>query len=120
MTEEKATTENIWQDIDFVYVVEDEMYPMVRDEIHKGLTKDKGVVPVDTNLKPPKYKHKSGVDCLICKKYKDPSPVNTVSKEVKIHEVIQTALHEDDILSGPPPNSAIVSIGELGRSVVPG
>jgi 2-phosphoglycerate kinase len=43
---------------------------------------------------------------LICKRYLNPT---TELESSDVHNAIQTVLHEDDILDGPPPNSAIVS-----------
>jgi len=106
MTEAKTSNERERSDTDihFIYTIEDEKFPLVRNEILKGLTEDKRAAY--NTLKYPKYRHKAGTDCLICKRYLNPT---TEPDSSNAHDVIQTVLHEDDILDGPPPNSAIVS-----------
>lgn len=106
MTEARTAADRTDPNIDFIYTIEDLIFSSVRDEVLKGLTEDKRAALPYSSARLPKYKHKPGPDCLICKRYLDPS---TESDSSDVHNAIQTVLHEEDILDGPPPNSAIVS-----------
>ncbi len=116
MAEQKAsttTTDRSEVNIEFVYTVDDEIFPAIRTEILKGVTKDKGPSVTGETAKIHKYRHKGGSECLICKRHQQtlaqgkPSSAEDIS--LKVHNAIQTLLHDEDILDGPPPNSAIVS-----------
>jgi len=109
MVELKFVSEKSEVDVDFIYTIEDEVFPLIRSEVSKGVTRDKDPGPVHGAMQKTKYKHKAGKECPICKKYKDPTKQLDSSEMLKIHDTIQTLLHEEDVLEGPPPNSAIVS-----------
>ncbi len=109
MAELKITSEKPDSDIDFIYTVEDEIFPQIRAEVLKGVTKDKGPILEYGSAQPIKYKHKAGVECLICKRHQNPTKQPDSIVALKTHDAIQMLLHEEDVLDGPPPNSAIVS-----------
>eukprot|EP01022_Parablepharisma_sp_SALTPOND_P014773 TRINITY_DN2046_c0_g1_i1.p1 TRINITY_DN2046_c0_g1~~TRINITY_DN2046_c0_g1_i1.p1 ORF type:complete len:772 (-),score=81.10 TRINITY_DN2046_c0_g1_i1:11611-13926(-) len=120
MAEAKTPAEKTEVDVDFIYTVEDEIFPLVRTEVLKGVTKDKGPTPVYGPAKPTKYRHKPGFECLICKKHQTPIKEPDASSSQQIHDKIQMLLHEEDILDGPPPNSAIVtkSVNKFNRELL--
>jgi len=107
MLELKASTGKVEADIDFIYTIEDEVFPFVRENILKGLTKDKG--PSSKPLNHLKYKHKLGEECLICKRYLTPNTKLDSVLSVKIYSEIKMILHEDNVLGGTPSNSMIMS-----------
>ena len=109
MAELKMIPEKFDVDIDFIYTVEDEIFPLIRSEVLKGVTKDKGPDVALGPSKPAKYRHKAGVECLICKRHQKPSKEPSSITAFETHNAIQMLLHEEDVLDGPPPNSAIVS-----------
>ncbi len=116
MSEQKIAIDRPEVNIEFVYTVEDEIFPAIRIEILKGVTKDKGPSATCGTVKVQKYKHKGGSECLICKKHQQvqglsklTATVTAADSALKVHDAIQTLLHDEDILDGPPPNSAIVT-----------
>lgn len=113
MAEAKAVQDKPEVDIEFIYTVEEEMFPVIRSEILKGLTKDKGLLqsPAKPDIgESKKYRHKQGIECLICKRHLNVDQQSDADISQKAHEDIQTMLHNEDILDSPPSNTAIVSM----------
>ena len=109
MAELKVLPDKQEADIEFIYTIDDEIFPLVRSEVLKGVTKDKGPAAKCEAGKIHKTRHKPGAECLICKRHQKPDKEANSDYTLKIHNDIQTLLHDEDILDGPPPNSAIVS-----------
>ena len=123
MAEGKVHSEKAEVDIEFIYTVHEEVFPAVRNEIIQGLAKDKG--PMQSPSKDyihehKKYRHKPGLGCLLCKKHQQGESPPQVSETPHSHESIQTLLHDEDILDGPPPNAAIVteSVNKFNRELL--